>query len=116
MELINEDGMDIYFKDSSSIIKINSKDIMYVEIFNRKTRIVTKNGDHFSGDLIDEWQKRLADSRFYRIHKSYIVNIEYISEYRRTELVMTNGDVIRVSQINQPTFRKYFFEYLDMKK
>ncbi len=116
MELICEDGIEIYFKDSSSIIKINSKDIIYIEIYNRKTRIVTTSGEHFSMDLIDEWQKKLSDSRFYRVHKSYIVNIDYIKEYRRTELVMTNADVIRVSQINQPTFRKYFFEYLDTKK
>lgn len=116
IELINEDDVEIYLKDTNKVLKTKSKDIMYVETLDHKTKIATSNGIYYSSELIDYWHKKLTHSSFYRIHKSYIVNLDYVDEYKRNEVKLTNGDIIGVSYRNQPTFRRYFFNYLKRRK
>ncbi len=116
IELINEDVVEFYLKDSNKLIKIKSKDIMYIETLDHKTKIVTSDCIYYSSELIEYWQKKLTHSSFYRVHKSYIVNLDYIDQYTRSEVILTNGEIVAVSYRNQPNFRKYFFNYLKRRK
>ena len=47
---------------------------------------------------MDEVAGKLNEDNFWRIHKSYIVNISYISEFRVEEVCLTNGEVLPVSR------------------
>lgn len=116
IELINEDVVEFYLKDSKKLLKIKSNEIIYIETIGHKTKVVTDNGVYYSGDLIDFWQKKLTHSSFYRIHKSFILNLDYINEYQRIEVKLSNGDIIPVSYRNQTAFRKYFYDYLKRRK
>ena len=116
IELINEDDVEFYLKDTNKVLKIKSKEIMYVETLDHKTKVVTPDKIYYSSDLIDYWHKKLTHSSFYRVHKSYIVNLDYINEYKRNEVKLINGEIIGISYRNQPTFRKYFFNYLKRRK
>lgn len=116
VELINEDDVEFYLKDTNKVLKIKSKDIMYVETLDHKTKVVTPDKIYYSSDLIDYWHKKLTHSSFYRVHKSYIVNLDYINEYKRNEVKLLNGEIIGVSYRNQPYFRKYFYNYLKRRK
>lgn len=116
IELINEEVIEIYLKDSNKVIKIKSEKIMYIETQDHKVKIVTTEGVFYSSDLLDFWQKKLTHISFFRVHKSYIVNLNYIEEYKRIEIKLNNGEIIPVSHKNQSTFRKYFFDYLQRRK
>ncbi len=116
IELINQDVIDVYLKDSTQILKLNACDIMYVEIIDHKTKIVTEKEIYYSKSLLDYWQKKLTHSSFYRIHKSYIINLDYVVKYQRNEVTMRNGNIIGISYRNQATFRKYFTDYLNKRK
>ncbi|MCH5321040.1 MAG: response regulator transcription factor [Eubacterium sp.] len=116
IELINEDVVEFYLKDSKKLLKIKSNEILYIETLSHKTKVVTVNGIYYSSDLIDFWEKKLSHTSFYRIHKSYILNLDYINEYQRIEVKLSNGDIIPVSYRNQTAFRKYFYDYLKRRK
>lgn len=116
IELINEDDVEFYIKDTNKVLKIKSKDIMYIETLDHKTKVVTPDAIFYSSELIDYWHEKLTHISFYRVHKSYIVNLDYIHEYKRNEVKLTNGEIIGISYRNQPTFRKYFFNYLKRRK
>lgn len=116
IELINEDDVEFYLKDSNTVLKIKSKDIMYIETLDHKTKVVTSKGVYYSSNLIEHWQKKLTHISFYRVHKSYIVNLDYVNEYKRSEVKLTNGEIVAVSYRSQPAFRKYFFNYLKRRK
>jgi len=116
VELINEDDVEFYIKDTNKILKIKSKDIMYVETLDHKTKIVTTNGIYYSSELIEYWNKKLSHISFYRVHKSYVVNLDYVDEYKRNEVKLVNGEIVGISYRNQPAFRRYFFNYLKRRK
>jgi DNA-binding LytR/AlgR family response regulator len=51
----------------------------------------------------------LTKFRFFRVHKSYIVNLKYISRYVKGEggmVVMTDGSEVEVSRRNKVDFLK----------
>ena len=116
VELINDKTIELFLKDDNIVRKIKVKDIIYIETDGRKVKIVTVTGNFYSPNLIDYWEKELTHISFYRVHKSYILNLDYIDQYKRNEVKLTTGEFISISYRNQSSFRKYFFNYLKRRK
>ena len=116
VELINDETIELFLKDANTVQKIKSKDIIYVETDDHKVKIVTTIGVFYSPNLIDYWEKKLTHISFYRVHKSYILNLDYIDQYKRNEVKLTTGEIIGVSYRKQSAFINYFFNYLKRRK
>lgn len=116
VELINDETIELFLKDADTVQKIKSKDIIYVETDNHKVKILTTMGIFYSTELIDYWEKKLTHVSFYRIHKSYILNLDYIDQYKRNEVKLITGEIIGISYRKQSAFRNYFYSYLKRRK
>jgi DNA-binding LytR/AlgR family response regulator len=62
------------------IILLDIHHIVYIETDNRSCIIHTTNGDFTENLSLGEYERRLSGHRFFRIHKSYIVNLEQVQE------------------------------------
>ncbi len=49
---------------------------------------------------------------FFKCHRSYIVNMKYIEQFTKAELIMKNGAKIPVSRNNYGAFKEVYFEYM----
>ena len=116
IELINKDSIQFYLKDTNKLKRIQSNEIMYVETLEHKVKVVTENMVYYSANLMDEWETKLNHLCFYMVHKSYIINLDYVNEYRRDEVTLTNGEIIPISYRKQSDFRKHFHSYLKRRK
>ena len=89
--------------------RVAEDDIQYFQCVGRKVGIVTGKGENaqFYGNM-DEIEKQLDEGRFWRIHKSYIVNVSYVSEFGAREVCLRNGERLPVSR----TFRESVQEKL----
>ena len=59
---------------------VNTNDIVLVQREDRATVIYTTGGERFvTSDSLSETEARLDPSVFFRCHKSYIINLNYIS-------------------------------------
>ncbi len=71
-KLAVEHDNEIYYLDPS--------DILYISREDRISRIYTKEANFESKLALKDLEERLAGYPFFRIHKSYLVNLNYISK------------------------------------
>lgn len=90
---ISADGK-IYFLESKDVIMLQS-DKSYTTVFLTSTKkiVVSKT--------LKEVEKKFNTPSFYRVHNSFLVNLEHVKEYLKRdggELVLTNGLTASVSR------------------
>lgn len=62
------------------VIFENVEHIVYIETYNRGCRIRTENQDYFESRSIGDYEKKLEQAGFFRIHKSYLINLDKVRE------------------------------------
>lgn len=92
-------------------VPIHLNDIVFLEAFNRKTHIASKQYKGTHRDNLSELEEKLPAENFIRCHRSYIINLHQIKEIHPDShstfiLRMTNGSRIPVSQSYAKRFRK----------
>jgi len=89
-----------------NIFDINN--IMYCSSEGRYTFIHLNDGKQIvTAKLLKSIQMALPDALFCRIHKSYLVNINYVKEFNilnNKTLILNNNEELKVSCRKQPEF------------
>ncbi|MDQ9827094.1 LytTR family DNA-binding domain-containing protein, partial [Acinetobacter sp. 163] len=70
----------------------------------------TRERIRFRGKLSDTANK-LPDTTFIQIHKSYLINLNYISEYSADKVKMTDGTVLGISPSKKKEVKTKFMQY-----
>lgn len=100
----------IEIQSGTSHIKVNLSLLLYAEVYDRKTIIHLKNESiEYYGQL--SALESLVGKDFYRIHRSYLVNMKYVERYDRTSVTLTGGDNIPISRREYDGFLKAYLEY-----
>lgn len=63
---------------SSGIVYIEPKDILYISHEEKASKIISTSGEYLTKTPLKELESRLKSYSFFRIHKSYLVNLDYI--------------------------------------
>lgn len=112
MEYIDESYVDFYVWTDNEHKQILVDDVIYVERGNRQVTLVTTQGNFTTRESFDEWCAILQNSFFYRVHKSFIVNLHYVTGYKYSELFVQNNVRIPIASRRQTDFHKFWFAYL----
>ena len=93
---------------------IRFADILYCEIINRKIYAHTKQGviDYYF--KIEELEKQL-DTRFFKCHRSYLVNLQYVCGCENGLAELENGENIPISRLRQQEFVQAVLCYMKAK-
>lgn len=109
--------------DSKGVHLLEVSDIIYLEADNNYTIIHLEKGSHDGKFVVSrtmgEYESVLPQESFFRIHKSYIINIDKMKNYTRddsTYVVMSNGDTIEISRRKVSKFRQYLNEQFGENK
>ncbi len=95
-------------------ITVKFEDIVYAEVFDRKVTIHTMDSDiEYYGKLKDLEKK--AGEGFYRSHRSYLVNFNFIRKYDATTIYMKKGKALMAKQ-NYQGFVKSYLRYNQRKR
>lgn len=109
--LIDNSIVDVYLKKNTSIIKVPTNNIIYIEIVDRTTKIVTDKEVYISSSNIKYWKEKLKASFFYNVHTSFIINMKFITKYRRDLVELNYKYEIPVAYRKRTEFRNYFLNY-----
>ncbi|MDV9721122.1 LytTR family DNA-binding domain-containing protein [Clostridioides difficile] len=86
-----ENFMLIENKGIINKILINS--IMYIEVRKKVLTIHTKNDTYYTKNSMDKIELELEKYNFFRCHKSYLINLEYIQFICKNAVVINNEDI-----------------------
>lgn len=93
---------------------VRFQSILYCEVIDRKLYLHTLQEVIVYYGKIDELEKQL-DSRFFRCHRSYIVNLDYLIAYANGQITLKNQECIPVSRLRQKEFMQVMLHYMKGK-
>ena len=91
---------------------VDADEVMYIEADRKYTTVRTTAGAYRSYRAISKYEAEINNSHFYRTHRSYIVNMKYISVIEKKTISLTNGEKIVISPKNYEEFIKSYMSYL----
>ena len=115
LKRIDNTTIKFFLKEDNASVRINANDIIYVEIEpigHRKTKVVTEEKTYISSNKIAFWEEHLISSLFVKTHKSYIINMEYITKYENNTLQLDGKYNIPISRNYQSSVHKAFIRYM----
>jgi DNA-binding LytR/AlgR family response regulator len=75
---ISSEGESIFIKADSRLVRINLKDILYIEALGNYMKIYTGEGRFTILSTMKEIAEKLSGNEFVRVHRSYIVRLDKI--------------------------------------
>lgn len=93
----------VVIKDQGRIIIIPLRDIFYFEAADDYVRIHSRQGKFLKNRTLSSYEKGLADQAFIRVHRSYLLNADYIARIDPHEkesylAILSTGDRVPVSK------------------
>lgn len=115
MEMKKHNLETFSFHINKSKYTIWISDILYFNSEKRLINIICRNEAFTIYGKLKEIEKQLADknSKFLRIHQSFLVNMRYIREYRYSEVVLSNGETLLISKENRKRVREMHMLLMD---
>lgn len=87
---------------------LNVDDIVYFEASNNYTTIfLASTAKYLVARTLKDFEDMLANTVFFRIHHSFLINLNYVEKYIRGEggqVMMKNGKMLDVSKRKKPEF------------
>lgn len=89
----------------------SSKNIIYLEAFGKKTQVALNSGKKITCSIgLSAVFEKLGDG-FVSCHRSYVVNLGYISSVSKNEITMDSGEKIPVSRRLYDSVNRAFIDY-----
>ncbi|MNZ18733.1 Transcriptional regulatory protein YpdB [compost metagenome] len=101
-------------KKGHSTYKIYHHQLYYAEVLGRRIKLHTVEGIHEFNGKLTELEDSLGPG-FYRIHRSYLVNLSYISSYDAAEVTLDHGQQLVIAQKKYPNFVQAYLQFMKNK-
>lgn len=93
-------------------IALQLSDIIYIESLNRKVFV------HTTHDVIEvrlnlkQIEQQFSIYDFAKVHKSYVVNLNKIINYKENQLILTKGQSVPIGRVFKKNFKVLYAEFL----
>lgn len=98
--------------------KILVRKIRYFESNKREISLYSTDGTYSFYKKLDEVEKQFEqmDTKFIRISKSYLINMNYIKEFRYEKVIMDDGREMKIGPRYKDRIRKSYIESMRMSE
>ena len=107
-------GPVLEIEENGEIFEISAGQIKYVEAQDKYTLAVTEEREYLVRKTMKFWESALSGQDFVRIHKSYLVNLEYF-EKKGEEVLLDKGKRVKISRLRRDRIMETYREFLRRK-
>jgi DNA-binding LytR/AlgR family response regulator len=104
----------LLLKTQSSVFSLPYGKMEYIEVSAKKLYFILTDGSmrEVTGKLADYEQALLKRPGFMKVHRSYLVNLQWVKELRQGELITVSGRHVPVSRAAYPQVRTAYTHFL----
>ena len=95
-----------FFRYEGTAKGVNMGDICYICSENKMIRMVTVENEYVFRSNLNEIYSKLPELIFCRCHKSYIVNMNYVTIFRYNEFILRNQESIPIGRNYRETVKE----------
>ncbi|MBQ6420014.1 MAG: response regulator transcription factor [Clostridia bacterium] len=88
---------------------VYAQDVLYVEANDKQVLLHTFNGTQTYNYLLREIEKILPGGLFYRIQRSYLINMQYVDSYDAKSVTLKNGETL---PLKAKDFQKAYHHFM----
>jgi two-component system LytT family response regulator len=89
-DLVNDEYF--FIKDNKGHIKVNYTDLIYVESLGDFSKLImSETKQHLILSNLKNLEKQLPTKTFTRVHRQYLININYLKELVGSEILLSDG-------------------------
>lgn len=90
----------IFVKSDGRLVRIMIEEILFIENVGDYVKVVTSNGSYVTYNTMRAVDSKLSDYDFYKVHRSFIVNLSKVVDIEDNSLVI-GSTVIPISRSNR---------------
>lgn len=105
----------IIVKEQGNQIKLDINEITYVEVQKETITIHTLNEVYKTNGTMSNIEKDIDCDRFFRCHKSFLVNLEHIKSIKQYTAILENSEEVPVSRYRFKETKDKFFDLIEDK-
>lgn len=91
------------------------QDILYLESQNHWVVVHMREGQQTFRSSLSEVERLLPPDQFCRSHNSYLVNMAWVAQTGRRELLLQDGSQVPVSRGYYESMQRQFVRFLNLK-
>lgn len=102
----------------SGLIRFPIGKMEFLEVYSKKLMFHFSDGSlkEIRGSLSDFENKLLCKNNFFKVHRSYIINMEYIQSINAKEITTYSGQIVPVSRLISGKLKEAYMQFLFMEK
>ena len=106
-----DEHLRIVVKDKGAINVIPTSEVYFLEAYDDYVKVHIKNNYFLKKKTMNYFEKTLSSKDFVRIHRSYIININYLTKIEAFEknsyrATLTNGNIVPISRTSYSQLKK----------
>lgn len=83
----------VYVKSAKKTVKVFLKDIIFIQGAKEFVKILTVHGEVITYQTLQDFEQRLPDASFLRVHRSFIIAVDQIRAYNATHLEVGDTEI-----------------------
>ena len=107
----------VVIETKDGMVVRQAEDILYIEAVQRRTQVVAVDQVYESPRPMRDWQGLLQIGCFYQTHRSFLVNMRYVTSFSKDTVKLTspNGQnyIAYLTKRNYSSFKSVFLLYLE---
>ena len=100
------------FTDYNGVVYFRKSDIVLLRSDSNYATIITENSENIVTCTLKECEKKLNGLPFLRIHRSYIVNLDYVKNMTSSVASLKNGEDLTIGRSYRNQVKKDYQDYL----
>jgi len=102
-----KEGDSLFIKSDKRMIQLQADDIYYLESYGNYVKVWLEKEFHLTPSTLSAFGQQLSSQQFYKIHKSYIINLRHIDYLEGNTVVLKNGQVLPIGKNHRQAFKAF---------